>query len=99
MGKEDELAPVIDFSAWETVGNIGDHSRGEHIVTTYVSKIMMLDSYCMSGECDSSTRIFSVTLDDSRSFYVTPKTYDFIKERMYKGTPVKIEEVICVERV
>jgi hypothetical protein len=48
---------------------------------------------------DAGTRVFSVCIDSLQTYFITSEKYYLIKERMYKGTPIKIEEVICVERV
>lgn len=92
------LDPVIDFCAWELVRHVGDPSKGERIVTTFVSKIAQLES-CYLSEERGSERVYIVLLDNRSKYFITPETYDFIKKRMYKGTPIKIEEVVCVERV
>ena len=92
------LDPVIDFRAWELVRHVGDPSIGERLVTTFVSKIAELES-CRLSEESGSERVYIVRLDNMSKYFITSETYDFIKERMYKGVPIKIEEVVCVERV
>ena len=92
------LDPVIDFRAWELVQHVGNPSCGERIVTAFVSKITKLETYRLSEEGDGK-RVYAVCIDCLQNYFITPETYDFIKERMHKGTPIKIEEVVCVERV
>ena len=92
------LDPVIDFRAWELPHLVGNTQVGEFIVTTFVSNITKLESHYLSQE-NKGTRVYSVVLYGQSKYYVEPETYDFIKCRMYKGTPIKIEEVVCVERV
>ena len=92
----ENLDPVIEFHAWDLAHNVG-LSRSENTITTFVSKIIKLESYYLCD--DGDMKVFAVTIEGLTKYFITCETYNRIKERMHKGTPIKIEEIICVERV
>lgn len=90
---------MIEFYAWNLAYKVG-LSRDEYTITTFVSNIIKLESYYLHEDKDKSDmKVFAVTISGLTKYFITCETYNKIKERMHKLTPIKIEEIICVERV
>ena len=96
---EKDLDPVIEFYGWDLATQVGN-TRSGHVITVFVNTIIKLESYRLHEERDD-TRVFAVSIQGRSNYYyyITSETYDRIRERMHIGTPIKIEEVVCVERV